>query len=115
MKRSLKKQTLKIPNAMTAVVSGLFKDQWVNFLLVSAIMISAFTLIIKSHEQRQLYADLENLEQHRDQLDIEWRQLRLEQRVMAEHSRLEEIAKNKLGLKNLDLKSERIVRRVNED
>jgi len=106
---------LKIPSAMDAVLTGLFKDQLVNIALLGLLVVSAFTLIIQSHEQRQLYAQLEVLEQHRDQLDVEWRELRLEQRVMAEHSRLEEIAKNKLGLKNLDLKSERIVRRVNDD
>jgi len=100
---------------MNAVVMGLFKGQLVNIVLLSLVLGSAFLLIIKSHEQRQLYAQLEEYEQHRDQLDIEWRELRLEQRVMAEHSRLEQIAKNKLGLKNLDLKSERIVRRVKDD
>ncbi len=72
-----------------------------------------FTLIIMSHEQRRLYAELEKLQQQRDELDIEWRRLRLEQRVLAEHSRLEKLARTKLDMKALDLKSERIVRQVN--
>ena len=99
---------------MKAVLMGLYQGQLINFLLVLGILVSAFTLIIMSHEQRQLYAELEQLEQSRDQLDIEWRQLRLEQRVMAEHSRLEQLARQKLGMQKLDLKSERIVRQINE-
>lgn len=100
----------KPPSAMFAVVSGLFRGQWLNLLLVTGILLSAFTLIVMSHEQRQLYTELENQQQQRDQLDIQWRQLRLEQRVLAEHSRLEQLARNKLGMQNLDLTSERIVR-----
>ena len=108
----MNKVKLKPPGAMKAVLSGLVRGQLINFLLVFGILISAFTLIIKSHEQRQLYAELEQLEQSRDELDIEWRELRLEQRVMAEYSRLEKIARQKLGMQKLDLKSERIVRQV---
>ena len=109
------KQKLKPPGAMKAVIAGLFhQGQLSSLLLTAAILISAFTLIIMSHEQRQLFAELENLQQQRDELDVEWRRLRLEQRVMAEHSRLEEIARKKLGMKNLDLKSERIVRQVSD-
>ena len=94
----MSKTKLKPPGAMKAVLYGLFEGQLINFLLVFGILISAFTLIVMSHEQRQLYADLEQLEQSRDELDIEWRQLRLEQRVMAEHSRLEQLARQKLGM-----------------
>ena len=104
----------KPPGAMRAIVLGMFKGQLSNVLLTICILLTAFTLISMSHQQRQLYAELEGLEKHRDQLDIEWRKLRLEQRVLAEHSRLEQIAKKKLGMKNLDLKSERIVRQVND-
>ncbi len=104
---------LKPPGAMKAVIVGLFKGHLGSFLLMMSILASAFTLIITSHEQRRLYAELETLQQQRDELDVEWRRLRLEQRVMAEHSRLEELARIKLGMKTLDLKSERIVRQVN--
>ena len=110
----MSKPVVRPPGAMVAVLKGIFRGRLSSFLLTVAILISAFTLIVMSHEQRQLYADLEKLQQQRDELDIEWRRLRLEQRVMAEHSRLESIARNKLGMKNLDLKSERIVRQVND-
>ncbi|RLA00715.1 MAG: cell division protein FtsL [Gammaproteobacteria bacterium] len=110
----MSKKKLKPPGAMEAVITGMFRGQLINSLLIAGVMLSAFTLIITSHEQRQQYAKLENLQQNRDQLDVEWRRLRLEQRVMAEHSRLEQLASKKLGMKNLDLKSERIVRRISD-
>lgn len=106
------RKKLKPPGAMKAVISGLLKGNMLNLVLIAALLISAFTLIIMSHQQRQLYAELEKLHQQRDELDVEWRRLRLEQRVMIEHSRLEQLARTKLGMKNLDLQSERIVRQV---
>ena len=107
-------QKIKPPGAMKAVFSGLFQGQLSTLILMICILGSAFSLIIASHEQRQLFAELEKLEQKRDELDVEWRRLRLEQRVMAEYSRLENLAHKKLGMKNLDLKSERIVRQVDD-
>lgn len=107
-------QILKPPGAMKAVLDGLLRGQISSWLLTASILISAFVLVIASHEQRQLFAELERLQQQRDVLDVEWRNLRLEQRVLAEQSRLEEIARSKLGMKNLDMKSERIVRQVND-
>ena len=109
----MKRTKIKPPGAMKAVI-GIFKGQLSNVLLTLCILITAFSLISMSHQQRQLYAELEPLQQERDKLDIEWRKLRLEQRVMAEHSRLEQLARKKLGMTNLDLKSERIVRQVKD-
>ncbi len=110
----MNKTKLKPPGAMGAVLNGLSKGSLGTFILIIAMFVSAFTLIVMSHEQRRLYAELETLQQQRDQLDVEWRRLRLEQRVMAEHSRLEEVARTKLGMKMLDQKSERIVRQVKD-
>ena len=110
----MSKVKLKPPGAMIAVLNGLSKGSLGTFILIIAMFISAFTLIVMSHEQRRLYAELETLEQQREQLDVEWRRLRLEQRVMAEHSRLEEVARTKIGMKTLDIKSERIVRQVKD-
>ena len=114
LQKASSKKKLKPPGAMKAVVKGLFQGQLSNLLLTITILISAFTLVIKSHEQRQFFSELETLQQQRDELDIEWRRLKLEQRVLAEYSRLEELARNKLGMQNLDLKSERIVRQVDD-
>jgi len=111
----MKFNRLELPGAMKAVIFGMLKGQLSNIILMFCILATAFALISMSHEQRQLFAELETLQQDRDKLDIEWRTLRLEQRVMAEHSRLEQIAKEKLGMTNLELKSERIVRQVKDD
>ncbi len=110
----MNKIKLKPPGAMGAVLNGLSKGSLGTFILIIAMFVSAFTLIVMTHEQRRLYAELETLEQQREQLDVEWRRLRLEQRVMVEHSRLEKIARRKLGMKTLGLKSERIVRQVKD-
>lgn len=84
-----------------------------TIVLATATLVSAFYLVVQTHEQRQLYAELEQLNKQRDDLDVELRELRLEIQMLAEHSRLENEAED-LGMKKLDLKSEKIVKPVKD-
>lgn len=63
---------------------------------------SALTIVYQSHAYRELMADRETLLQERDQLDVEWRHLLVEQNSLSEHSRIEQIARNELGMKRPD-------------
>lgn len=114
MTKNRRKKPLKPPMLITALLGDLIGKNLLPLVLVALTLGSAFGLVILSHQQRQLYAELELLNKQRNELDVEWRQLRLEQRVLAEHSRLEELATAQLGMKNLDLKSERIVKQVKD-
>jgi cell division protein FtsL len=96
------------------VLKHLFTGNFWTLMLATLTLSSAFGLVVLTHEQRQAYAELEQLNIDRDALDVEERELTLEQRTLAEHSRLEEIAKQDLGMKTLDLRSERIVKQVKE-
>jgi cell division protein FtsL len=51
-----------------------------------------------AHLNRQLTIQQDLNYQQRDQLDTEWRNLLLEQRALAEHSRVEEIARRQLNM-----------------
>lgn len=102
------------PVLVLALVRHLFGARIWTFTLACLTILSAFVLVVLNHEQRQSYAVLEQLNNERDDLDVEWRQLRLEQRFLAEHSRLEKVAIEELGMKTLDLKSERIVKQVKD-
>ncbi|WP_166836708.1 cell division protein FtsL [Rheinheimera pleomorphica] len=70
---------------------------WLGLMLLACI-ISALVVVHFAHLNRQLTIAQDGLYQQRDQLDIEWRNLILEQRALAEHSRVEEIARNKLQM-----------------
>jgi cell division protein FtsL len=72
------------------------------FLLVLVFAIvcvmSALALVYTKHESRKLFVELETLTHERDQLNIEWGQLQIEQSTWATHARIEQVAKDDLAL-----------------
>lgn len=67
-------------------------------ILGLAILGSALTTIVVTDDTRYLTAELNKLEKHSDELDVEWRHLVLEDNALAEHSRVSDIARDKLGM-----------------
>ena len=67
-------------------------------LLLLACVVSALMVVHFAHLNRQATIEQDALYQQRDQLDIEWRNLLLEQRALAEHSRVEDIARTRLNM-----------------
>ena len=69
-------------------------------LLVFAIVcvISAIALVYTKHESRNLFIELEQLTMERDELNIEWGQLQIEQSTWATHARIERVALEELAL-----------------
>jgi cell division protein FtsL len=59
---------------------------------------SALALIYTKHESRKLFVELESLTHERDQLNIEWGQLQIEQSTWATHARIEQVATDDLSL-----------------
>ncbi len=82
----------------------------VNMTLVIMIMASAVGVIYAKHRNRMLYVDLRELESQRDDLNIDWGRLQLEQSTWATHGRIEAVARKKLGMRNLDYNEVVIVR-----
>ena len=74
--------------------------QPVLLVLVFAIVcvISAIALVYTKHESRNLFVELEQLTNERDQLNIEWGQLQIEQSTWATHARIERVALEELAL-----------------
>ncbi|MGB1199034.1 MAG: cell division protein FtsL [Thalassotalea sp.] len=79
------------------------------YLLLLMVVASAFSVIYLTHLNRQTTVQLENLLTERDELDVEWRNLLLEQNSLAEHSAIESKATNKLQMKRPSVDSEVIV------
>jgi cell division protein FtsL len=61
-------------------------------------VISAIALIYTKHESRKLFIELERLSDERDELNIEWGQLQIEQSTWATHARIEQVATERLRL-----------------
>ncbi|MFQ6006326.1 MAG: cell division protein FtsL [Woeseia sp.] len=67
-------------------------------VLVAVCVLSALALIYTRHESRRLFLNLENLTTERDELNIEWGQLQIEQSTWATHARIERVAVEELSL-----------------
>lgn len=79
------------------------------YVLMVMVVISSFYVIYYTHLHRQTTNVLEMLWVERDELDIEWRNLLLEQNSLAEHSAIESKASKQLNMKRPDAKSEIII------
>jgi len=74
--------------------------QPILLLMIFAIVcvISAIALVYTKHESRNLFVELEQLTTERDELNIEWGQLQIEQSTWATHARIERVALEELEL-----------------
>ena len=68
-------------------------------LLVLAVIGSALSVAWTRHLHRQAYAALTQLERARDELNIEFGRLQLEQATWSEANRVEQVAGARLGMK----------------
>ncbi len=68
-------------------------------VLVIANVISAIGVVHARHQHRELYVQLTRLERARDELDIEFGRLQLEQATWAESNRIDQVARTRLGMK----------------
>ncbi len=82
---------------MAVVVS---KRQPFLLVVVFAVVcvLSAIALIYTKHESRKLFVELEAQTHQRDELNIEWGQLQIEQSTWATHARIEQVATDDLSL-----------------
>ncbi|KGJ95272.1 cell division protein FtsL [Colwellia psychrerythraea] len=98
--------------AARALVFDIWQDivrYSVTYILLLFVVLSAFSVIYYSHVNRQTTSELEILLSQKDELNIEWRNLLLEQSSLAEHSAIESKAKNLLDMKRPNGNSEVIV------
>ncbi|MFK7885637.1 MAG: cell division protein FtsL [Gammaproteobacteria bacterium] len=54
--------------------------------------------VYAKHEARKRFVALGKLEQERDELEVEWNRLRLEQRTWSNHNRIDNIAREALEM-----------------
>ncbi len=68
------------------------------FVFALVCVLSAMALVYTKHESRKLFVELEGLTHERDELNIEWGQLQIEQSTWATHARIEQVATEDLAL-----------------
>jgi len=68
------------------------------FVFAVVCVLSSMALVYTKHEARKLFIELEGLTHERDELNIEWGQLQIEQSTWAQHARIEQVATKDLSL-----------------
>lgn len=68
-------------------------------LMIAAVLMSAVTVVYARQRHRLAYVELTQLEKQRDELNIEFSRLQLEQATWSETNRIEQIATERLGMK----------------
>ena len=67
-------------------------------VLIAANVASAIAVVYARHEHRQLFVAFKQLVRERDELNIDFGRLQLEQATWAESNRIDQVARNKLGM-----------------
>lgn len=75
------------------VLGGIFM-----LILIAAVLSSAIAVVWTRHESRVLFVELTRLQNVRDDLNIEYGKLELEQATWGEPRRIDTEARNKLGM-----------------
>jgi cell division protein FtsL len=104
-------QALKQRLEMTLPVLLLQSVSRQKWMIIFALVVwaNAVAVAYVTHQVRTNTAYLEQLKHEQYQLEMEWEALRLEQGALAEHNRIENLAKKKLAMKNVAANDEIVV------
>ncbi len=80
------------------------------FMLVVLVLISCLAVVMSSFEYRQLFNQHQELVKQRDELQVEWGQLLLEQSAWAANNRVEQQSEKVLAMKVPDIEQIEIVK-----
>lgn len=81
-----------------AALGGFDGSRFTAVVLLLATIASGMMLVYSRHQARTLFQQLEALSTQHDEQQIEWGRLQLEQATWSENSRIEQIARDRLGL-----------------
>lgn len=68
-------------------------------LLACAVIVSAIASVYARHETRRQFVLLQKLTAERDELEVEWGRLQIEQSAWSGHARVEELARRKMSMR----------------
>ena len=73
----------------------------VSFVALAAgVLASAVAAVYAKHENRKLFAELQGLTDERDQLEVDWGRLQMEQSTWSTHARVEQLARDQMHMRS---------------
>lgn len=94
---------------MNIIVSDLLHRGKVTLLMLAIVLLSAILTVTTTYYTRQLIDERERILLEKNALDIEWRNLILEENMLNDHSRVERISIEKLKMQHVDRSKENIL------
>jgi len=94
--------TKTTPNLAKLIATDLISVGRWSLLLMILIFSSAMGVVFATHHSRQAITEKDHTLVERERLDSEWRNLMLEETALAEHSRVQGLAKKELEMKRPD-------------
>ncbi|GAA5194346.1 cell division protein FtsL [Ferrimonas gelatinilytica] len=85
------------PNLARLILDDLWHHKGL-LALALLVLLSALAVVWSAQESRRLTAQWNTLLQQRDLLDVQWRHLLLEEQTLAEHSRIDTVARKQLQM-----------------
>ena len=78
------------------------KSMFILAVLIPLVLSSALGVVYAKHQSRKLFVQLNELQQQRDTMNVEWGQLQLELSTWATNGRIEQVARQRLRMLNVD-------------
>ncbi|MCU4674219.1 cell division protein FtsL [Catenovulum sp. 2E275] len=97
------------PGLVSSIISDWLEHK-ITIALLLFVLASAYAVIYYAWNNRQLNTELQRLLEDKDKLDIDWRHMLLENNVLSEHNRVEQIAKDKLNMQRPSGEQEIIIK-----
>jgi len=85
-------------------------NAFILLILIAAVMGSAIGVINAKHQARTAFVELQALKKLRDDMQVNWGRLQLEQAAWSTHGRVEQIASSRLDMVMPSEESIRIIR-----
>ncbi|KTF17244.1 cell division protein FtsL [Pseudoalteromonas carrageenovora] len=103
-----KKANYRQPNLFLEILKGLGANKLTSALLV-VIFASSLAVVQVTHLARGQLIKQDTLLQERDELDLEWRYLLVEEEFYSQHARIEEVATSQLKMKRPTSQDEQVI------
>ncbi|WP_241650351.1 cell division protein FtsL, partial [Rosenbergiella collisarenosi] len=88
-------------HSLPAVIGGdLLRHGKLPIILLISVLVTSIMVVITTQKTRLLTAQREQMVLEKDSLDIEWRNLILEENALGDHSRVERLAVEKLHMQH---------------
>ncbi|KPU82033.1 cell division protein FtsL [Psychromonas sp. PRT-SC03] len=98
--------SLNVAKEQSSLLLLILADMRGHLLIIMlgvALVLSAFFNIYMTHQTRALITQKDQLSQKKDNLQIEWRNLLIEEHTLDEHSRIRRIAMKKLSMTQVSI------------